>query len=85
MQVTWDGNQIADEVNFTSTDWVRFSFTEVATSDLTVISFSGNSAQFLGLDNVNVEATPEPTTMIVWGLLGMVVAGYGVVRRRRAA
>ena len=27
---------------------------------------------------------PEPGTMIVWGLLGLVAAGYGVWRRRRA-
>ncbi len=28
---------------------------------------------------------PEPATILVWGLLGLVAAGYGVWRRRRAA
>jgi hypothetical protein len=27
---------------------------------------------------------PEPTTMIVWGLLGVVAAGFGAWRRKRA-
>ena len=30
-------------------------------------------------------AVPEPTTIIVWSLLGLVAAGYGVWRRKRAA
>lgn len=35
------------------------------------------------VNNITVTNTPEPGTMIVWGLLGMVAAGYGVWRRRR--
>jgi hypothetical protein len=31
-----------------------------------------------------VEAVPEPTTIIVWNLLGVAAAGYGAWRRRRA-
>jgi hypothetical protein len=30
-------------------------------------------------------STPEPTTFVVWGLLGLVTAGYGAWRRKRAA
>ena len=61
MAVTWGGASVVDLVNFTPANWVRFSYTEVATSDLTTISFSGwDNYVFLGLDNVNVEAIPSP-------------------------
>jgi hypothetical protein len=36
--------------------------------------------QYSGIQ-VNVLPTPEPTTIIVWGLLGVI--GYGIYRRRR--
>jgi hypothetical protein len=36
-------------------------------------------------DGTYVAGTPEPATVLVWSLLGMVAAGYGVWRRRRAA
>ena len=37
-----------------------------------------------GVMELTAAAVPEPTTMIVWGLLGVVAAGYGVWRRKRA-
>jgi hypothetical protein len=71
MNVSWNGQQISDQFDFESTTWTPFCFTEVATSNLTEIQFSGYDAGlFLGLDNVNVEAIPEPATLIVWSLLG---------------
>jgi hypothetical protein len=86
MTVTWGGNVVDDITNFTSPTWTRFSFTEVATSDSTVISFSGwDNYVFVGLDNVNVEAIPEPATMIVWSLLGGCGIAVAMWRRKRAA
>ncbi|MHB8974523.1 MAG: hypothetical protein ACYC3X_29330 [Pirellulaceae bacterium] len=35
--------------------------------------------------NVDLAAVPEPASMAVWGLLGLVVAGCGMWRRKRAA
>ena len=34
--------------------------------------------------DLQANMVPEPATMIVWGLLGLVAAGYGVARRRLA-
>ncbi len=34
--------------------------------------------------NITGASVPEPATIIVWGLLGVVGVGYGVSRRRRA-
>ncbi len=34
---------------------------------------------------LQAELVPEPATIFVWGLLGLVAAGYGVWRRRRPA
>jgi hypothetical protein len=85
MTVTWGGNVVADITNFTSPTWVRYSFTEVATSDSTVISFSGyDDATFVGLDDVNVEAIPEPTALIIWTALGVAI-GFGSWRKRKIA
>jgi len=33
--------------------------------------------------NVQIIAIPEPATILVWGLLGLVAAGYGLWRRKR--
>ena len=35
-----------------------------------------------GLDNVSIYYIPEPAAIIVWSLLGLAAAGYGVWRRR---
>jgi hypothetical protein len=53
---------------------------------------SGGLGNSLSIDNIaaydyanTAAAVPEPTTMLVWGLLGLVGAGYSVWRRKRAA
>jgi len=33
---------------------------------------------------ITANAVPEPTTILVWGLLGLAAAGFGVWRRKRA-
>ncbi|MBU4273469.1 MAG: hypothetical protein KKE86_08330 [Planctomycetes bacterium] len=35
--------------------------------------------------NVDIIVIPEPATIIIWSLLGLVAVGYGVWRRKRAA
>jgi hypothetical protein len=54
-------------------------------------NYLGNTVFMARLDDtvyyltaVHQAAIPEPATLIVWGLLGVVAAGYGVWRRRRA-
>jgi hypothetical protein len=37
-----------------------------------------------GVMTLTATPIPEPATIVVWGLLGVVAAGYGVWRRRRA-
>ena len=36
------------------------------------------------VDDISVGTVPEPATIVVWGLLGLVAAGFGGWRRRRA-
>lgn len=66
------------------TTWVQNSFSFIATSTATVLSFTGYSKTgccLIALDDVSVTAVPEPET------LSMLLAGLGVtgafVRRRR--
>ncbi len=50
-----------------------------------MLALSTNFDTF-GLDNVMVSSaakTPEPAALVVWSLLGMAAAGYGLLRRRR--
>ena len=49
--------------------------------------FDGKVAEIsnIQLNGLESSTIPEPATMIVWGLLGLVAAGYGVWRRKRAA
>ena len=35
--------------------------------------------------NVNLAAVPEPATILVWSLLGLAAAGFGVWRQKQAA
>lgn len=75
---------------FTNTDvtstnsWQHFSMNFTASGSTTDVSFTGKSAIFyIGVDNVNVAAVPEPES---WALM---LAGLGllsfIARRRTAA
>ena len=58
-----------------------------STSQWTATSLSDLSSQLpRSITNLNglSDVIPEPGTIFVWGLLGLVAAGYGVWRRRRA-
>jgi len=82
---TWDGNTVLDLVNgAVPTSYTQYSFTELATTPLTTIAFGGNNPLgWVGLDDVSVDAaaaTPEPGTLTV---LGLGLAGVGLIRRRK--
>jgi len=63
--------------------WVPFTFTNVsgfAMNYLSVADFSGSS---ITLDNVAINAVPEPSTYAM-ALAGLACGGYSMFRRRRA-
>ena len=43
-----------------------------------------NYDQFILADVIVASAIPEPATIVIWSLLGMAAAGYGLRRRRHA-
>lgn len=68
--------------------WETFDFMFTATSASTVISFNGVAAdnqKYIGLDNVDVEAVPEPATMIAGALLLLPfgASAFRIIRNRR--
>lgn len=66
-------------------DWQRFSFSFVANSAATVLSFVGASGvNYIGLDNVDVTATavPELSSSLML-LAGLAVLGTGMGERAR--
>jgi hypothetical protein len=71
-----------------TTDNLKALFPDATT--LTVAFTSGIEASEYNLNDVILEVddrgpTPEPSTLIVWSLLGICGLGYGWWRRRRAA
>jgi hypothetical protein len=68
-------------------DWTLYSFPVTALADKTWLTF-GFDPQFskpFSLDDVSVSAVPEPTTLIIWSLLGAVGVGVGVTWWRKRA
>lgn len=72
-------------------DWLAETFTFIATSVSTTLSFTSldspsTSAGFFGpvIGNVDVEATPEPTGIAMIGVAMMALFGLGAIRRRQA-
>ena len=89
-RVYWDGTLVDDIVNqpFTN-NFVQFTVNALTvTSTTTRLLFTGfQGPGIVEVDDVDVEAranvaTPEPATL---ALLGLGLAGLGVVRRKRAA
>ena len=47
--------------------------------------FSGNGDVGTGIDNVTFTTVPEPSSLLVWSLIGLSFAGVGRWRRRKSA
>jgi hypothetical protein len=87
-QVSWNGSIIADATCATSSSCFGFPYHQFTDNDLlatgssTVLQFGAQQdPDFFSLDDVSVEATPEPST---WALAipGMVPFALGYLRRR---
>jgi flagellin len=84
---SWDGSQFFSQTNIPLGEYQTFAFKEVAQGSFAVLQFGfRNDPGFLGLDDiavvndVAVNPTPEPTTML---LLGTTMAGLGLARWRQ--
>jgi hypothetical protein len=86
IQVSLNGNPsdtfTASPLGSAMNRWETFDFVFTATSASTTISFDGVGAdnqKYIGLDNVDVEAVPEPATVIA-GLLLLLPFGASALR-----
>ncbi|MGA2060499.1 MAG: carbohydrate binding domain-containing protein [Thermoguttaceae bacterium] len=84
---SWDGKPILSLVKTGSFVYTEYTFTLPATGSSTTIQFSGRDVtNLLFLDDVSVQAAiPEPTTLIIWSLLGTLAITIGWWRRKRVA
>jgi hypothetical protein len=82
-EVMWNGATLTDIVNTADLSWEHMIFKGLAaTSSSTDLTFGlFDVPNWIGLDDVNVTATPEPATM---SLLGLGVALAAVLRSLRA-
>ncbi len=75
---TFDGTSVYSQVDASAFDWTHFEFTVTATTASTDIAFSTRQdPAYYRLDNVSVQAVPEPATLAALAL------GCGVMLRRR--
>jgi len=80
----WGGTQVDDIVNQPGDGvWQSFSVIVTATSTTTEIQFNGrDDPAFVFIDDVSVEAIPEPSTLALTGL-GALAAALYLWRARR--
>lgn len=90
LEVYWDGGLLATLTSPAFGTWTVFSYGVTATTGSTLLKFVSTIGGFQGplVDAVSVEPTaaavPEPGTLGLAGLAGLIVLGRSV-RRRRAA
>jgi hypothetical protein len=81
-QVSWNGGVISDQLNLPAFGYTERDFLNLlATSSTTPLVFGfRDDPGFLHLDDVAVNPTPEPTTLLFFGTT---FAGLGLAYRRR--
>ena len=90
---TMGGNTLLDLVNYQApTTWTEYTYDITATSTSTSLQFGfRQDPSYVALDDVSVVdlgtsgTIPEPSTLIVWSLLGGLGASFAWWRTRKAA
>jgi hypothetical protein len=90
LRTNWDNDFLGMSEGLTTTFYVpgyQIDVTPLGLSETEVLIWDGSPPCSQPSRDVmarfDVTAIPEPATILVWGLLGVVAAGYGVWRRRR--
>jgi hypothetical protein len=85
-QIFWDGNLVAQGRDVGDMPWKFVEGTFIATGDMTTIEFGFyNVPGWWNLDDVSVQAVPEPGTMALCGAALGLLAMCGRRRRGRQA